>query len=111
MRSGAYPQRNMRYDVGTREINLGLVEAVVTLVAAADTRASPHVIVVGNEKGGTGKTTIAMHLAIGLLNRHRVATIDLDSRQNARDVVADFVVARIGRRFASKHASNDLISI
>jgi hypothetical protein len=44
-------------------------------------------------------------------NGHRVATIDLDSRQNARDVVADFVVARIGRRFASKHASNDLISI
>jgi chromosome partitioning protein len=74
----------MRYDVGTREINLGLVEAAVTSDAAADVRASPHVIVVGNEKGGTGKTTIAMHLAIGLLkNGHRVATIDLDSRQTS----------------------------
>jgi chromosome partitioning protein len=28
---------------------------------------APHVIVVGNEKGGSGKTTIAMHVAVGLL--------------------------------------------
>ena len=41
-----------------------------------------HVIVCGNEKGGSGKSTIAVHLAISLLARgHRVATIDLDSRQ------------------------------
>jgi chromosome partitioning protein len=42
----------------------------------------PHIIVLGNEKGGSGKSTTAMHLAIGLLLQGRgVATIDLDSRQ------------------------------
>src|SRR6266480_1527671 len=44
--------------------------------------ASSHVIVIGNEKGGSGKTTIAMHLAVALLKAgQRVATIDLDGRQ------------------------------
>ena len=43
---------------------------------------SAHVIVVGNEKGGTGKSTLAMHLSVALMNfGQRVATIDLDSRQ------------------------------
>jgi chromosome partitioning protein len=43
---------------------------------------SPHVVVVGNEKGGSGKTTIAMHLAVALLKLgQRVATIDLDGNQ------------------------------
>jgi chromosome partitioning protein len=37
---------------------------------------------VGNEKGGSGKSTVAMHIAIGLMkSAHSVATIDLDSRQ------------------------------
>jgi len=41
-----------------------------------------HVIVVGNEKGGSGKSTVAMHVAIALMkSNQRVATIDLDSRQ------------------------------
>ena len=41
-----------------------------------------HVIVVGNEKGGSGKSTTALHLAVFLLHQgHRVATIDVDSRQ------------------------------
>lgn len=41
-----------------------------------------HVIVVGNEKGGSGKSTTAFHLAIYLLYQgHRVATMDVDSRQ------------------------------
>lgn len=43
---------------------------------------TPRVIVFGNEKGGTGKSTLAMHLAVALLNRGlKVATIDLDARQ------------------------------
>jgi len=45
-------------------------------------RSSPHVVVLGNEKGGSGKTTIAMHLAVALMKAgQRVATIDLDGRQ------------------------------
>jgi chromosome partitioning protein len=44
---------------------------------------SAHVVVVGNEKGGSGKSTIAMHVALALLKAgQRVATIDLDSRQS-----------------------------
>ena len=43
-----------------------------------------HVVVVGNEKGGSGKTTVAMHLAIGLLRMgFRVGCIDLDYRQQS----------------------------
>src|SRR6202011_4341174 len=52
------------------------------LNAAVKSRALPHVIVVGNEKGGSGKTTIAMHIAVALMKSgQRLATIDLDSRQ------------------------------
>lgn len=41
-----------------------------------------HVILVGNEKGGSGKSTTAFHLAVYLLHQGlRVATIDVDSRQ------------------------------
>lgn len=41
-----------------------------------------YVIVFGNEKGGTGKTTTAMHVAVALLKLgRRVAALDLDSRQ------------------------------
>lgn len=41
-----------------------------------------HIIVFGNEKGGSGKSTSAMHTAIALLRLgYRVGTIDLDARQ------------------------------
>ncbi len=47
---------------------------------AAERRA--HVIVVGNEKGGSGKSTTAMHLVVALLQQGRsVASIDVDARQ------------------------------
>ena len=46
------------------------------------TRESAHVIVCGNEKGGSGKSTTAAHIAIALQRSgHSVATIDLDGRQ------------------------------
>ncbi|MDA8048551.1 MAG: AAA family ATPase [Rhodospirillales bacterium] len=42
----------------------------------------PILIVLGNEKGGSGKSTTAMHLIIGLLrDGYRVGAIDLDARQ------------------------------
>lgn len=45
-------------------------------------RGGTHVIVVGNEKGGSGKSTTAVHLAIYLLYQgFRVASVDVDSRQ------------------------------
>jgi chromosome partitioning protein len=45
---------------------------------------SAHVVVVGTEKGGSGKSTTAMHIAIALLKAgQRVATIDLDARQSS----------------------------
>lgn len=41
-----------------------------------------HVIVVGNEKGGSGKSTTAMHVIVGLLRHGRsVVSIDVDSSQ------------------------------
>lgn len=45
-------------------------------------RTGTHVIVIGNEKGGSGKSTTAFHLAIYLLYQgFKVASIDVDSRQ------------------------------
>jgi len=44
----------------------------------------PVVIVVGNEKGGAGKSTLAIHVATALLHAgKRVAIIDLDLRQRS----------------------------
>jgi Mrp family chromosome partitioning ATPase len=43
---------------------------------------SAHVIVLGDEKGGTGKSTLSIHITIALLKAGcRVASIDLDVRQ------------------------------
>lgn len=56
-----------------------------------------HIIVVGNEKGGAGKSTVSMHVATGLARLgHRVSALDLDLRQrtmgryveNRRDFMA-----------------------
>lgn len=46
--------------------------------------ARAHVVVLGNEKGGTGKSTTAMHLIVALLRLDRtVGAVDLDSRQQS----------------------------
>ena len=43
-----------------------------------------RVIVVANEKGGSGKSTVAIHIAVALLRAGQsVATVDLDSRQRS----------------------------
>ena len=42
----------------------------------------PHFIIFANEKGGTGKSTTAVHTAIALAaSGHRVGALDLDHRQ------------------------------
>ena len=46
--------------------------------------AGPHIIVVGNEKGGSGKSTTSMHVATALARMgHRVGALDLDVRQRS----------------------------
>ena len=43
-----------------------------------------HIVVFGNEKGGSGKTTAAMHVAVALSRAgKRVGAIDLDTRQRS----------------------------
>ncbi|MBX9977592.1 MAG: division plane positioning ATPase MipZ [Alphaproteobacteria bacterium] len=42
----------------------------------------PYIIVLGNEKGGTGKSTVSMHLITSLLRQgYAVGSIDVDARQ------------------------------
>jgi len=43
-----------------------------------------HIIVVGNEKGGAGKSTVSMHIATALVRMgHSVGVLDLDLRQRS----------------------------
>ena len=45
---------------------------------------APHILVLGNEKGGSGKSTTAMHVTIALLKLGAtVHVIDLDARQRS----------------------------
>ncbi len=44
----------------------------------------PHIIVIGNEKGGAGKTTTSMHLITSLLHLgFKVSSVDIDCRQKS----------------------------
>ena len=57
--------------------------AVGTNGASRGTR-SAHVVVIANEKGGSGKTTTSMHVVVALLKAgQKVASIDVDSRQRS----------------------------
>jgi chromosome partitioning protein len=59
----------------------------------------PHILVLGNEKGGSGKSTTAMHLIVGLLrDGYRIGAIDLDARQGT---LSGYVKAR--EEFAERH--------
>jgi len=62
-----------------------------------------RVIVVGNEKGGSGKSTVAIHIAVALMKAGQsVATIDLDSRQRT------FTRYVENRRAWAKHVARNL---
>ncbi len=64
--------------------------------------ARTHIIVVGNEKGGSGKSTSAMHIVVSLLERnYRVAIIDLDARQKS---LARYIENR--QSYADQHGLN-----
>lgn len=70
------------------------------------TAAGPHVIVLGNEKGGSGKSTTAVHVAMALATAGaRLAVFDLDHRQ--RTTARYFE----NRDTWSKRQNLDLISI
>jgi chromosome partitioning protein len=81
--------------------------------------AKAHHIVFANEKGGTGKSTTAVHVAIALASRGaRVACIDLDSRQrtlfryleNRRDEVFEHdSQATLDRQVERLGAENDFL--
>jgi len=59
----------------------------------------PHLIVLGNEKGGSGKSTVAMHLVAGFLREgYSVGAIDLDARQGTLYRYAEARAATAARR-------------
>lgn len=63
----------------------------------------PRVIVVANEKGGSGKSTVAIHIAVALMKSGAsVATIDLDSRQST------FTHYIVNRRAWAERVGRDL---
>ncbi len=58
-----------------------------------------HLIVLGNEKGGSGKSTTAMHLVVGLLrDGYQVGAIDLDARQGT---LSGYLASR--HAYAARH--------
>ena len=59
---------------------------------------SPHFLVFANEKGGTGKSTTAVHSAVALAAQgRRVAALDLDTRQRTLGRYLDNRAATIKR--------------
>ena len=60
---------------------------------------NPHVIVIGNEKGGAGKTTVCMHIKAALQAAGKsVGTIDLDTRQRSLTRYMENRAQLVGRR-------------
>jgi cellulose biosynthesis protein BcsQ len=53
-----------------------------SVVPSSGAKSPPHVVVIGNQKGGSGKSTFAMHIIVALLKAgKRVASFDLDLNQ------------------------------
>ena len=63
-----------------------------------------QIIVIGNEKGGSGKTTLSIHLIISLLKQgFSVGSIDLDSRQQSLTRYIE------NRKHTASHRNYDLL--
>ena len=70
--------RRVAIAVGQCEPELEDSEAAIALEGAD----RPHIVTIGNHKGGTGKSTTAIHLAVGLATQGKsVGCVDLDGRQ------------------------------
>ncbi len=51
-------------------------------MASMSAQSRPYIIVLGNEKGGSGKSTSSIHIIVALLREgYRVGAMDLDARQ------------------------------
>ena len=78
-----------------------------------------HIIVIGNEKGGSGKSTVAMHIAIGLLRLgYKVGTIDLDSHHKIANMGLKTLIYQNGQEihkvqynYSEKRAAQRLTDI
>lgn len=62
----------------------------------------PHIVVLGNEKGGSGKSTTAMHITIACMKMgQKVGVLDLDGRQRT---LARYLENRV--EFCERHGLN-----
>src|SRR6202166_3062446 len=65
-----------------RNLKMSIRERTMLVQTSQGQSGSAHVVVLGNEKGGSGKSTTALHIDGALLHAgQRVATIDLDCLQ------------------------------
>jgi chromosome partitioning protein len=85
-----------RHNFGPIEVFSNVLEVVIrspsiagedrvmrtSVVPSSGAKSPPHVVVIGNQKGGSGKSTFAMHIIVALLRAgKRVASFDLDLNQ------------------------------
>jgi chromosome partitioning protein len=78
---------------------MSIYSPAAAVKVAPQPQVGPRVFVIGNEKGGTGKSTVAVNLVVGLLRSgQRVACIDIDARQAT---LGRYMANR--RLFAARH--------
>lgn len=73
------------FAVGNKTDGLSSATAVPQVEqAGVEEKPETKVIIVGNEKGGSGKTTVAMHLVVALMKSgYKTGAMDLDVRQKS----------------------------